>query len=201
MLLAQKPVRTVAPAVLPVTVADLKAHCGVEHDDDDVFMNLFLEAAVDRLDGRFGLLNQAMITQTWQSFAPAFPCGSIMRLPLGPVQTVSIAYFDAAGAGQTFSAANYFVLTDSFGPLVHLADGAAWPATKTHPKAVTVTAVVGFGNNPGTVPAALRLCVLILAADLYQHRESVIAGVPVAEIPTSMRVRDMIAARSMAAVA
>lgn len=200
MLFDQKPVRTVAPTVSPVTVADLKAHCGVEHDDDDVFMNLFLEAAVDRLDGRFGLLNQAMITQTWQSYAAAFPCGPILRLPLGPVQSAAVTYLDADGVSQTLAPANYHVLADHFGPLVHLADGAAWPATKRHPKAVTVTAVVGFGATPGAVPAALRLCVLVLAADLYRHRESVIAGVPVAEIPTSMRVRDMIAARAQVGI-
>lgn len=200
MLFAQKPVRTAAPALTPVTVADLKAHCGVEHDDDDLFLNLFLEAAVDRLDGRFGLLNQAMITQTWQSFATAFPCGQILRLPLGPVQSVVVTYLDAAGSTQTLSAANYVVLTDSFGPLVYLLDGLAWPATKTHPKAVTVTAVVGFGDKASSVPAALRLCVLIMAADLYQHRESVIAGVPIAEIPTSMRVRDMVAARAQVGI-
>lgn len=200
MLFDLKPVRTVAPQLTPVTVADLKAHVRVEHADDDVFMNLFLEAATDRLDGPAGLLNQALITQTWQSFAPSFPASCMMRLPLGPVQNVVVTYLDGNGATQTLSSANYHVLTDEIGPIIQLADGAAWPATKTHPKAVTLTAEVGFGPKPSDVPAALRLCLLVMAADLYQHRESVIAGVPVAEIPTSMRVRDLIATRSRVGV-
>lgn len=45
------PVRTAAPAELPITLAEAKAHCRVDYTDDDAFITSLIGAAVSHLDG------------------------------------------------------------------------------------------------------------------------------------------------------
>lgn len=102
-----------------------------------------------------------------------FPKGDMIRLPLGPVQSVSsIAYFDTNGASQTFGASNYRAHEDRFGPYVRLASGSAWPDTETRDDAVTVTYVAGYGDNPSDVPEPIRTAIAQVAAHLFENREA-----------------------------
>lgn len=52
------------PASLPVTLAEMKAHMNVAHDDDDVDIQARIASAVADLDG-IGLLGRCIMPQTW----------------------------------------------------------------------------------------------------------------------------------------
>lgn len=165
-----KPVRTVAPAAYPVSLADIKRHCrATDHTDDDADLQDYLDTAIEQLDGYSGILGRALINQTWRLDLSAF-C-DVMRLPLEPLSSVTgITYYDGDNASQTLSTDVYGVYTDARGPLVTLKYGQTWPATYTRADAVSITFVAGYGAAASNVPVRLKSAIKLHAADLYAAR-------------------------------
>lgn len=159
-------VRTVAPAALPITVAEARAQVRLGDDDsqDDLLAGL-IATAVDHLDGYGGTLGRCLAPQTWRLALDAFPAGAI-DLPLPPLRSViSIAYVDAAGADQTLAEAAYTVID---GPLARVwpAYGASWPATRRQPRAVSITFEAGWGA--GELPPAISHALKIITEGLFE---------------------------------
>jgi uncharacterized phiE125 gp8 family phage protein len=176
------PVRTIAPAETPVSLAEAKAHLRVEHSDDDALITGLIAAATDHLDGWSGVLGRCLVTQTWrQDFAGFADC---LRLPLGPVASItSVTYLDGDNAEQTLPDTDYQLLTDALGALVALAPGRSWPATCARPDAVSVTFVAGSAADD--VPPALKVAIMLLVGHWYERREA-IDGNTLAELPFSV---------------
>src|SRR5690606_12599307 len=97
------PVRTVAPATMPVSLAEAKAHLRVDHDDQDDLITAQIKAATAYLDGWSGILGRALVTQTWRQDFAGF--GDRLPLPLVPVTAIdSVSYFDGDNVHQTLDA-------------------------------------------------------------------------------------------------
>jgi uncharacterized phiE125 gp8 family phage protein len=190
-------VRTAAPEALPITremvwahIRSLAAEEGSSPTDlapeDAAYIDELIAAAVDRLDGPQGLLNRALVTQTWVARYPVF-CLE-MRIPLARCQSVDeISYVDSAGATQTLGPSDYRVtglLTDDtrIRPAV---PGTYWPPTREDREAVTIEFTSGFGDESSDVPATIRHALLEMVSTAYEHRESVIAGAGFSELPAS----------------
>ncbi len=63
-------------------------------------MIAFLISAVrGQIDAGDGWLNRALITQTWDMYLDAFPCGNgEIRMPFYPLQSVTaVQYYDTDG--------------------------------------------------------------------------------------------------------
>lgn len=162
------PVRVTPPATTPVSLAEAKLHCHVDHDDDDSLITTLIAAATEHLDGWAGLLGRAMVTQSWRQDFCRFGC---LRLPLPAASITSITYHDANGDQQTLSTDIYDLFADARGSFVDLKPDQSWPGTQTRHDAVSVTFVAGSGA--ADVPAPLKAAVLMLTAHLYLHREAV----------------------------
>jgi uncharacterized phiE125 gp8 family phage protein len=180
-----KPRRTVAPAEPLLSLAEVKAHVRVDHDDEDDLISSLIAAATDHLDGRAGVLGRALVTQTWVQEWSGFPACRRIRLPLPDVQSVTISYIDADGAEQTFPASDYHLTHDARSGLAILDDAASWPSADDQPDAVTVTMVAGFGDREA-VPAAIRIAAMILVATWYASREAVVTGATASVTPISV---------------
>lgn len=173
------PVRTVAPATTPVSLSDVKAHCRVSHNDDDVVLTSLLNAAVDHLDGWSGVLGRCLVTQTWRQDYGSFGC---LRLPLGPVASIaSITYYDASNEQQTLSTDVYGLFADERGPYVGLKSGQSWPSVYGRSDAVSVTFVAGSAD----VPASIKAAIMLLVGHWYENREAVTAGA-MSELPLAV---------------
>lgn len=187
------PVRTVAPAGMPVSLEMAKVQLRiVERDsagvvlphEDDALVEGFIAAATDHLDGLSGILGLALVEQTWRQDLDGF--GVCLRLPLGPVKAngiVDVKYFDLANVSQTLDAGTYQVLVDHAGrPHVVLRSGQAWPSTFARPDAVSITFKAGYGAA-ADVPAAIKSAILLHVGHLYENREAVNVGNAVAALP------------------
>lgn len=170
------PVRTVAPAALPVSLADAKARLRIDHDDEDDVVSALIGAATAHLDGWRGVLGRAIVTQTWRQDLAGFPPDEI-RLPLAPVASItSVTYRDGDDATQTLASSNYAgPLEDARGPFIYRPSGGTWPGTSDRHDAVSVTFVAGYGTTGG-IPDDLVTAILLLAAHWYEHREAVATG-------------------------
>lgn len=171
------PVLVVPPAVPLFTAEEAVArlHLNVSSDDDNALIDHYIEAATSHLDGYAGTLGRALITQTWRIDARNWGCPFI-RLPLSPVQSVTVAYFDGSNVEQTLAADQYELLTDFAGPRIGRTSVGTWPTVYSRSDAVRVTFVAGYGAAPADVPASIRQSVLMMVAHWYANREAVAPG-------------------------
>ena len=184
------PVRISAPVATPVSVSEAKAHLRVDDTNSDTLIQSMIDAAVAHLDGWAGILGRCLVTQSWRQDYPAF--ASRLRLPLGPVATISsITYYDADNASQTLASAVYTHLTDATGTYVTLKPDQEWPATYRRPEAVSITYVAG--TSATDVPAAIKQAILLLVGAWYENREETVTGTTAAQLPDSVAVRALLA--------
>lgn len=187
-------IRTAAPAAVAIDRAKVWAHLQTIPEDEDQsppdlapvdadYIDTLIEAAVSRLDGPQGLLNRALITQSWQAKYAKFPAE--ITIPLARCQTVdSVTYLDSDGVEQTLAPSAYRVtglLTDSC--RIKPVNGTAWPSTYCDAEAVVVTFTSGFGAAPGDVPGSIRLAMSEMIATAYAHRETGLAGMSFSVLP------------------
>lgn len=165
------------PAINAVALADAKLHVRVDHDEEDLLIQSYIDTATQRLDGRDGALGCCLITQVWKltldRFTPMIP------IPLPPCQSIdAISYVDPQGATQALPPADWqaAALGTIGGAYVQPAPGKPWPATATMPEAVTITFTAGFGDHPVNVPDAIRANILANVARLYEYRDAMIEG-------------------------
>lgn len=160
--------RTAAPSAL-MTTQEIKDHIRETLADanNDTKIAMFGVAAEDALEGE---LCRAFLQQTWVLRLDMFPACEI-RLPRPPLVSVSsINYLDTAGSPIVLDPSQYSVDTSPEPGRILLPYGITWPGTRATKNAVTITYVVGHANA-AAVPAALRVAVCLLAAEMYENRE------------------------------
>lgn len=181
--------RVTAPAAPVFTLEEARAHLRVDLIDpvaegpDDSLIEDFIQAATDEIDGRDGWLGRALITQTWRLYLDGFPAGRI-SLPLPPLQSVdSIKYLDAEGTQVTLSPSAYRVSPFKDPGYVEPVYNTAWPSTLPVSDAVEITFTAGYGASGASVPGVIRQYLRHRVGQFYEHREAVIAGTIVSEVP------------------
>ena len=168
------------PATEPVSLEiDVKPHLRVVGNEEDVLISSLITTArgyVERITGR------ALITQTWQYVLDRFP--SVFVLPKPPLRTViGITYKTEDGLVHTIPAADYVVDAASEPARIAPAPGLSWPSDKLYPLgAVTVEFEAGYGDA-ADVPMPIKQAILLLAGHLYEHREAVVMGSTVTQVP------------------
>ncbi|MES2036001.1 MAG: hypothetical protein V4466_17680, partial [Pseudomonadota bacterium] len=137
--------RIVGPASSALDLDDLKRRLKVEHTDDDVVLDAFLQGAIAHAEGPEGFTGRALIDQTWDLYLDRFPGAgrwhgfkpwhvqvahpdNVIEIPLPPLIAVeAFKYLDEAGNELDVDAATYVVDTASQpGRIVLLADS-QWP--------------------------------------------------------------------------
>jgi uncharacterized phiE125 gp8 family phage protein len=162
---------TTAAAVQPVTIDEAKLHLRVEHDADNTLITALIATAVEQLDGRYGRLRRAILTQTWDMFECGFPICRKWELPMPPLQqVVSVKYYDASNVQQTFGAENYDVITNAFVGYIKLKPGMSWPPTYQRDDAVDIQFKCGFGDDGSACPAPIKAAILLTVGYLYANR-------------------------------
>lgn len=161
-----------APAALPVTVAEAKAHLRVDHSIEDTLIENLIKVATAELDGRQGLLRRALITQTWDMQLLTFPFVQRIELPFPPLQSVTyIKYLDDDGVEQTLSTDVYEVVKTGEAAYIRRRRDQLWPVTfEDTDLGVTVRFVCGYGGTSASVPENIRAAMLLRIGELYNFR-------------------------------
>lgn len=145
-------VRTVAPTLEPVTLAEVKrqlrlAGAGFDTTDFDLELQDYIREAREEAEERQA---SALVTQTWELRLDRLP-GDEIRVPRPPLQSVSsITYIDTDGTSQTLSASLYTVDAKLIPARIQRAYLATWPTTRGHINDVTVTFLAGYGGDGAT---------------------------------------------------
>ncbi|UXS49280.1 head-tail connector protein [Agrobacterium tumefaciens] len=167
-----RPVRVTAPAILPVSVADIKKSLRIDSADDDDVIETLIQAAVDHYEGWTGILGICLVEQTWRQSFDRFE--RTLCLPLGPViQAASVSWRNAAGQISTVPAASYGVETSAGGQSqIRFRNAFTQPSDLYERAAVTVEYKAGWPliDNKPSVPK--DICTAIVARVQIGYEQS-----------------------------
>ena len=169
-------IRTVAPTVEPITIAEAKAQLRVETaytDEDDYIASAISAArdAVERYCGRFFAGTTAALIFDY------FPAGSKpLRLPVPDVSAlVAISYLDSNNTEQTLTGAT--LRSDG----LEILPAVDWPtdvSIGTVRVEITAGAPLEF--------AGARQAMLLYLTDIFEVRAATIVGASVAQNPAAL---------------
>lgn len=154
-------------ATEPVTTAEAKLHCKVDHSDDDTLIATLITAAREFAEHHTG---RAFAAQTLEMALNEFPDDSDedwIDLDLPPVATVSsVKYTDTAGVEQTISSSDYTLSAYGESRRINPAYSVTWPLTQDIPDAVRIRYVTGYT----ALPKAAKQGLLLVIGHFYEMR-------------------------------
>jgi len=172
------------PTIEPVTLAEAKTHCRVDIDDDDTLLERLISSARVYCES---VCRRAFIEQTLQLRCDSFPAE--FRLPRPPFMSIAsdgLKYYNTAGMLTTLAASQYQTDVSSLVGRIVPAYGCSWPSARGQTDDVLVTYKAGFGATAALVPAPIRQAILMMVGHWYDHREPVVIGAPVANLPLAV---------------
>lgn len=140
---------TIAPAVEPIHLDDIKRQLRIPHDAEDTLLRGYLTAARQLWEETAG---RAIVAQTIVVATERFPLsvyGWDLRggfvLPRSPAIAVqSIGYVDGQGVDQILAANQYLLDTFVAPHQIIPRYGISWPTARCQPNAVTITYTAGY---------------------------------------------------------
>ena len=177
----------IAPSRLPVTLAEGKAQCRIDIDDDDSLIVGYIDAATNRCQLA---ARRTFISTTFDLYFDRWPLSSI-EFPLPPLQSVTGFYFtDDDGVETEWDVSNYIVDTTSKIGRLQFKRTAVLPSvTLQEINAVRIRFVAGYGDNTENVPEIYRQAIKMLLGHYYENREPVLIaqGLSLSELPLSVQ--------------
>jgi hypothetical protein len=181
-----------APAVEPVSLADVQAIIISPPSEDDAFITTCIEQARAIFESTTGI---ACITQSWKLTLDMWPTQrdlwwdgvremavselhgsghgpSVLKLPHYPLQEVdSIRTYGLDDTANNIDTdVVFYTDTNSFPGRLGLRQGQSWPIALREHNAVEIIYTAGFGDAASEVPAVLKRAVGNAAAFLYHNR-------------------------------
>lgn len=163
--------RLTAPGVEPITLAEAKAHCRVDHATDDSLIQGYITTAREYVED---YIDRSLVTQRLVMKLDAFP-GEI-ELPRPPMAStgtataVIVTYTTGeAGGTATLSTTAYRVDRDSTPGVIRTTYAGSWPSHLLDQNSVTVTWWAGYGD-PASVPQRVKNAMLMCVHELYEKR-------------------------------
>lgn len=174
-----RPVRVTAPAMLPISVADVKKLIRIDFDDDDDAIEQNIQSAVDHYEGWNGILGICLVEQEWRQDFEGF-C-RLLQLPLGPFISLSkVTWRNADGVDHELDASVYSVCVDDSGSVsVRFSSSFVWPAPVAEFAPVSIFYKAGFPiiENKSTVPQDIRTAIVARVQMLFDQQGTVSAEI------------------------
>lgn len=177
-------VELTAPANEAVSLTEVKNHLRIVGSEEDTYLTAILKAARIQAEIWTG---RAIMRRTFEQYHDRFPALSTIQIERPPLISVSAVEYIAQNAAvySTLSSALYTVDTSSAPGRVYLLEGNTWPVTEERPNAVKISFTAGQYTATADVPVDLKQGILLLVGHLYAHREIVLPGVSMVELPKS----------------
>lgn len=168
---------------LPLSVAELKRHLRIGHDDDDAQLESCIRVAVRQAET---LTGRGLAKASYRLNLSDFPGASPVSLAFPPVRGVtSISYFDDEGVQQSLEGWRLWGVGDL--PVIY-PPSPGWPSVEPgRPDAVTITFEAGCDpSDPSFICAeTLQHAIMLLAAHFYEQPLPV-SEVSMTEVPHTL---------------
>lgn len=207
--MALAPYRVITPPLRePLSLEEAKGHVRVDIQEDDILISNLIVAARELVESETSRkLIDTVVRFTFDQFPGGANCGcgsawdgfipssargaDRIEFPLCPVTAVSaFSYVDENGVTQTLT--GYVFKSPAVdSSWVEPTWGNDWPAVRDQTGAITITATVGHGPNPGDVPRIARQAMLLLVGAWYEHREELLMGVAPYALPAPVAAQHL----------
>lgn len=160
-------IRTTAPAVEPLTLAEAKANLRIDHDREDDLLEGLIRAAREDVEASTGL---ALIDQDWRLALDRPPASGRICLHRHPVKAImSVTVYGSDGEASLLEPAGYRL--DAASRPARL-DLLKQPAAHTSINGIEVDFAAGFGEAGTDVPDLIKRAIHLLVAHWYEFRAS-----------------------------
>lgn len=157
--------RTVEPAVEPVTLVEVKTHLRLAHDSEDELLASLVRAARDDVERATGI---AMIEQRWRLVRDGWPCDGRVPLMRHPVREIlSVTLFGSEGEASVMDPSDY--LLDNISRPARLRFERR-PEPFRAMNGMEIDFVAGFGEAGTDVPDLLKRAMLMLVGHWHEFR-------------------------------
>lgn len=170
-----QPIRLVKAANALVSLADLKKHLEVEHDEDDAFIEGLSAAAYEHVTGVDTPWQRVWMTERWRDFWPDFSRRSLLRL--APAKAVARITWLAPDEDTEWliDPAAYYLMQEPGGARVCFKSRYRLPTELAdRPDAVRIDYDAGYGVDPGDPPAGVGHAIRLMVGHWYRNREDVV---------------------------
>lgn len=172
-----KPVIVIEAPSPVVSLEEAKKHLVVEHSDDNVLIEAYIQAATAWLDGPAGWLGRALGVQVLEWQLCDWP-GEGFRLPFPPeIEVLSVTYIDPDGVEQEWPFPTPLYFNDL-------------PALRGRDGDLKIRYRAGYGTSSGNpavwtnaVPAPIKVAILMLVHQWFNNRSPVVVGATVETLP------------------
>jgi len=178
---------TTAPAVEPVTLAEVKSHLrltttaaeAAAYTTEDDLLDRLITVSRTQAEQETG---RRFITQTLTYYLKQWPDERYIKIPYPPLQSAVVTYrlTDDDDYDETLSTADVDIASEP-GRII-LQPNESWPSgTLYTDKPIKVTYICGYGLAVA-VPENIKSAILLKISDLYENRGEIIVGVSVGRI-------------------
>lgn len=153
--------------ILPL--ADAKEHLNLTADDTyhEPSVEVARDAAISWVEGYTGRsLQEREFLWQLNQFTP------IVSLPIGPVTSAEISYYDGDGANLEIDAADFYLGNDKLTPALNT----AWPYADGRPGGVRITVTAGYAVAADIPPHLLAAVKLAMTAFFENRANPDLAG-------------------------
>lgn len=160
----------IAPVIEPISLADIKAHIGIDSTDEDELLKTLIVMGRQHVED---ITRRALLTQTHDFCLQDWPAGDFIRLPYGNLQTsgLSVKWKDDDGTETTLTlTTDYLIETngEQCGKIV-LPYGESWPSGTLYPSnPITIRFACGW-TTAALIPWKIKTAVKFAAEDVYYH--------------------------------
>jgi uncharacterized phiE125 gp8 family phage protein len=180
--------RITVPVVEPVSLAEAKAHCRVDSDDDGPYLMSLVSASREWVED---YLDRTLVKTQWQMRLDQFPLEielprPPMIAPSGETPVVLSYTVNQTGQAATLPANAYRVDADSTPGVLRNLYGGTWPSNLDDPGSVTVTWWAGYGVDGQAVPTRIKHAMLMLTGNWYDRRTAA-DSVAAVEVPFGVK--------------
>lgn len=157
----------VAESTYPVTTSEAKTHLGISHSDHDTRIDTIIKAACRLAES---ITWVTLGTRTLRMHMDYFCDCIIPRHPISAISTIK--YYDTSNNLVTLDSSAYSVDLTSFPARVHFY---TTPSTYDRLNAVQINFTAGH-STIGDVDNGIKQAILMVIADMYDQRGSIIHG-------------------------
>lgn len=206
--------RTKAPVNLPVKLDVVKEFIKIDDNLEDSLLKTMIGSATKSLED---YLNRSLITQTWvltlDNFNKRFDSrresfntegvveatknsvyneANFINLKMGVVKSItSLITYNDGNVPSTFSASRYYLDTSNDKSRLVLNDQDIWPTDLRLNSAVEVTYVSGFGDDHNSIPDDIKMAIVMIVANMYEHRCSPKIDSSIASMVSNYKIYSM----------
>ncbi len=174
-----------SPAIEPVTLEELKFFARIDTTYDDSILTNFIQSARESMEN---LLGRALIEQTISLQMDFWPSVDI-ELPRPPLISIDkVVVLDEDDAETTYSASNYYIITNSTPGKIILKKDVTPPNTSDrYYGGHLIQYKAGYGDEAADIPRAIRDGILMWAAIMYEKRVIDTKNIP-SDIANNLRI-------------